>query len=139
MRALLDSSTLIAALDASEAHHRACDELLATGGHFIYQHALAEVFSILTGGRLGRRIGAATVAKLLEQSIIPLVEVVTLTARETLAALKAAEARGARGGAVYDLLHLTAARKANADAVVTLNLRDFQALAMQGDPHIQPP
>jgi len=139
MRALLDSSVLIAALDAGEAHHIASDQLLATGGNLIYQHALAEVFSILTGGRLGRRIGAATAARLLEQSIVPMVEVVSLTAREILATLKAAEARGARGGAVYDLLHLAAARKAKADALVTLNGRDFQALAVRGDPRIQSP
>ena len=90
------------------------------------------------GGLVGS-VGAATAAKLLEQSIVPLVEVVSLSARETLAALKAAEARGARGGAVYDLLHLVAARKARADAVVTLNGRDFQALAISGDPRIQAP
>lgn len=139
MRALLDSSVLIAALDAGDADRVASDKLLAAGGNLIYQLALAEVFSILTGGRLGRRVGAATAAKLLEQSIVPLVEMVSLSARETMAALKAAEARGARGGAVYDLLHLVAARKARADAVVTLNGRDFQALAISGDPRIQAP
>ena len=139
MRALLESSVLIAARDAGDADRVASDKLLAAGGNLIYQLALAEVFSILTGGRLGRRVGAATAAKLLEQSIVPLVEMVSLSARETMAALKAAEARGARGGAVYDLLHLVAARKARADAVVTLNGRDFQALAISGDPRIQAP
>jgi hypothetical protein len=113
--------------------------VLSEGGHCVYQHALAEVFSIFTGGRLGRRVAAATVSQLLEASVLPLVTVVSLSTRETLAALNAAEARGARGGAVYDLLQLVAARKAKAQALLTLNVRDFQALALRGDPPIQLP
>ena len=49
------------------------------------------------------------------------------------------ERRGVRGGAVYDWLHLAAARKAGAERVITLNLRDFQALARPGDPRIKAP
>jgi predicted nucleic acid-binding protein len=139
MPALLDTSVLIAALDAGQAHHRACDAVLAQGGHFIYQHALAEVFSILTGGRLGRRVEASTAAQLLEASVLPLITVVSLSAGEFMAALNAAHARGVRGGAVYDWLHLAAARKAKTEAVLTLNVRDFQALAQRGDPLVRAP
>ena len=36
-------------------------------------------------------------------------------------------------------LHLAAARKAGAQALVTLDARDFDALARPGDPHIAAP
>ena len=47
--------------------------------------------------------------------------------------------RGVRGGANYDWLHLAAARKARAEVLFILNLRDFQALARPGDPLIRIP
>ena len=53
--------------------------------------------------------------------------------------MKAAQHRGVRGGAIYDWLHLAAARKAGAEVFYTLNLRDFQALARPGDPLIRIP
>ena len=44
---------------------------------------------------------------------------VSLTERDVMAALARAESRGVRGGAVYDYLHLVAARKSGADAPLT--------------------
>ncbi|MCC7460844.1 MAG: hypothetical protein IT480_00125 [Gammaproteobacteria bacterium] len=44
-----------------------------------------------------------------------------------------------RGGAVYDLLHLIAARKAGVEALVTLDRRDFQAFSQADDPRIESP
>lgn len=137
--AFLDTSVLLASLDSEEAGHAACDGLLAQGGHQIYSHALAEAFSILTGGRQGRRFSADAVAELMDESLLPYVAMQALTVRELMAALKAAQTRGVRGGAIYDWLHLAAARKAGATKFYTLNLRDFQALARPGDPLIRVP
>jgi predicted nucleic acid-binding protein len=136
---LLDTSVILASLDADEPHHAACDKLLAGGGHQVYVHALAETFAILTGGRHARRLPPAQAAQLIEDSVLPFVQIVHLTGRETMSALAQSERRGARGGAIYDLLHLWAARKAGAQALLTLDLRDFQALAMAGDPEIRLP
>jgi predicted nucleic acid-binding protein len=135
----LDTSVLIASLDPDEPHHAACDRLVEAGRHQINGHALAETFSVLTGGRASRRLGPAAAARLIQDSLLPYVQVLTLTGRELMTALAACEARGIRGGAVYDWLHLAAARKAGAALFVTLNLRDFQALARPGDPQIQMP
>lgn len=52
----LDTSVLLASLDPDEPQHAACDHLLAAGGRQACTHALAELFSVLTGGRLGRRV-----------------------------------------------------------------------------------
>jgi predicted nucleic acid-binding protein len=135
----LDSSVLVASLDPDEQHHPACDALVARGGHHIYGHALAETFSIMTSGRQGRRLAPDLVARLIQDSLLPYVKVQTLSPKELLTALQSCQARGVRGGAVYDWLHLVAARKAGADTLVTLNLRDFQALARTGDPVIAAP
>jgi predicted nucleic acid-binding protein len=136
---LLDSSVLVASLDPDEPHHPACNDLLVSRQHKVYSHALAETFSVLTGGRHGRRVSPGLAARLIEESVLPFVQVQTLSAKELMAALHTCESRGARGGAVYDWLHLVAAIKAQAQALVTLNLRDFQALVRPGEPVIRAP
>jgi predicted nucleic acid-binding protein len=136
---LLDSSVLVASLVADEPHHAACAALVQQGGHAVHVHALAEVFSTLTGGVQGTRVGAALAVQLLKESVLPYVKAVTLGERDLMSALAAAQERGVRGGAVYDYLHLVAARKAGAQALVTLDRRDFQALARSGDPRIEAP
>ena len=136
---LVDTSVVVASLDPDEPHHLACDRVLAAGQHKLYAHALAETFSILTGGRLGRRLHPAAAAGLIQESVLPFVQLVSLSGKEVMAALATAQARGARGGAVYDLLHLVAARKAGVSRLLTLDVRNFQALVLQGDPHIEGP
>jgi len=136
---LLDTSVVIASLDADEPRHVECDRVLATGGHKLYAHALAEIFSILTGGRHARRLRPGFAAQLVEDSVLPFVQLVHLTGKETMQAIAECERRGVRGGAIYDLLHLAAARKAGVDALLTLDLRNFQALALPSDPRIQSP
>ena len=130
---------ILASLDPDEIHHAACDRVVSAGGNGIYLHALAETFSILTGGRHGRRLGAAVAARLIEQSILPYVQTQTLTGKDMMAALAECESRGVRGGAIYDWLHLAAARNAGAELLITLDLRDFQSLARPGDPRIEMP
>jgi predicted nucleic acid-binding protein len=139
MSAFLDTSVILASLDPDEAHHAACDRIVSHGGHKAYVHALAETFSILTGGRHGRRLSASTAARLIEQSVVPYVQTQTLTGKDMMAALAECESRGVRGGAIYDWLHLAMARKAGAEVLLTLDLRDFQSLARPGDPRIEMP
>lgn len=62
---------------------------------------------------------------------------VTLTERDVMAALAQAQSRGVRGGAVYDYLHLVAARKSGAEVLVTLDSKHFAALAREGDPRVE--
>ena len=137
--ALLDSSVILASLDPDEPAHAACAELVGQGGHSLYVHALAETFSILTGGRNARRVDAGVAVQLLEESVLPFVKTVSLTGKDVMAALNDGRVRGVRGGAVYDYLHLVAARKAGAERLVTLDLRHFQALARAGDPRVEGP
>lgn len=139
MTMLLDSSVVLASLKEDEPSHDACSKLLLHGGHCLYVHAIAEVFSILTGGARTPRIDADIATQLLRESVLPFVKSIALTERDIMSALADAKARGVRGGAVYDYLHLVAAKKAGVDAVATLNLRHFQALTRPGDPRIESP
>jgi predicted nucleic acid-binding protein len=134
---LLDSSVVLASMHEGEPHHEACSALLLRGGHALYVYALAEVFSTLTGGAQGLRIGADLAHQLLRESVLPYVKAVTLTERDVMAALAQAQSRGVRGGAVYDYLHLVAARKSGAEAVVTLDRKHFAALVREGDPRVE--
>ena len=139
VRSLLDTSVILASLDPDEAAHLACHSLVAQGGHCLYAHALAEAFSILTGGQRPRKLDASTAFRLLDESVMPFVRSINLTGKEVLVALRDARARGVRGGAVYDYLHLVAARKAGVICLITLDQRHFQALLRAGDPRIEAP
>lgn len=139
MSVFLDTSVILASLDPDEPHHAACDRIVSAGAGKVYVHALAETFSILTGGRQGRRLGASAAARLIEQSVSPYVQAQALSGKDMLAALAECEVRGVRGGAIYDWLHLAAARKAGAEVLFTLDLRDFQSLARPGDPRVAMP
>lgn len=135
----LDSTVLIAAVVESEAHHRECDALLDRSGNHVYAHGLVESFSFLTGGRAGQHVAPATAALLIERSILPNVKIVGLSTSELRAAFKEAQGRGVRGGAIYDYLHLAAARRLRAERLYTLNVADFRAFHRRGDPEIVHP
>lgn len=92
-------------------------------------HSFTEVFSTLTGGRLGFRSRPEDAAILCRELAGDL-EVIDLSLEETLAALKNARRHGVRGGQIHDFLHAVAARKADAESIYTLNLDDFRGLRL---------
>jgi len=139
MSGLLDSTVLVAALAPDEERHPQALDLLMQSEHFVHPHAFLETFSTLTGGRLGVRVGAGFAAQMLTETVLPRVKVVQLETDELMDAIKGARQRGVRGGAVYDYLHLVAARKAGADTLFTMNLSDFRHLSCDGDPVIRRP
>ncbi len=105
----------------------------------MYSHALVETFSTLTSGRLSFRISPRAAAEIVEATLLPSVEAISLTPNEMLRAMNEAEGRGVRGGAVYDFLHLVAAKKSGAKRLYTLNISDFSAFHRPGDPEIVHP
>lgn len=122
MSAYWDSSALVEACFEEEAR-----AALVKAGGFTRTHSFAEVFSTLTGGRLGFRSQAEDAAKICREFAEDL-DCVELSLPETLAALDQARRHGVRGGHVHDFLHVVAARKAGADKIYTLNLDDFRSL-----------
>lgn len=140
MNSLLDTSVIVSALDQADPEHAASRRLILKDKNMgIWSHALSETFSTLTGGRLGYRVAASEAAKILRNFITPRLTIVTLTYKDLLGAYAEAEERGIRGGAIYDYLHLVAARKSGAEKLHTLNSSDFKAFHRAGDPSIHRP
>jgi predicted nucleic acid-binding protein len=136
----IDSSVLVAAMNQAQSSHQACLQILTKSEdeNHAYHHALLETFSSLTGGRLGFRACADAVAARLQEMKSDLT-VIHLDTDEILTGLANARKHGVRGGAVYDYMHLVAARKAKAEVLYTLNVSDFEALHRDGDPKIVRP
>jgi predicted nucleic acid-binding protein len=125
-----DTSVLVSAFVEDEQCHEACSEIVAGADDgVVFTHALAECFSILTGGRLSVRLLPQLAARMIETNIVERMKIVTLTAKETMRVISDCHQLGVRGGGVYDCLHIAAARKIGADQLLTLNLRHFTAFA----------
>ena len=139
MKSAVDSSVIIAAINADDPDHESCTALFASGSRGAYSHALSETFSTLTGGRLGFRVPARQAAGIIRDQLKPRLKLVSLDESDLIAAFEEADSRGIRGGAIYDYLHLFAARKAGAKDLYTLNQSDFLAFHRPGDPTIRIP
>lgn len=125
-----DTTVLVAAMVEDESRHEACARTLeaADNGHASL-HSLVECYATLTGGRLGIQLSAADAGRLIRYNLHGRLSLVSLSSAEYFRLLDQAGPAGARGGAIYDLLLLACARKANADRIYTLNHRHFAALA----------
>lgn len=139
MKAALDSSVIVAAIDGEDPDHAACRGLLLSAKFSIHAHALSETFSTLTGGRLAIRVPATEAAAMLRRWIFPRLAVTALGTRDLLKAFDDSSVRGVRGGAIYDYLHLATARKVGATKFYTLNVSDFRSFHRPGDPEILHP
>lgn len=140
MRVLCDSSVLIAALLPGEDHHAASAAVLNGADTIVvHVHALNETFATLTGGSLGFRVDADLAARLIREQITAHATIIVLDGEEVAHALSEARTHGVRGGAVYDYMHLVAARKGKAETLYTLNLADFQHLHRESDPEVRRP
>lgn len=126
-----DSSALIASLSDSSIADR-----LQTERGITLSHSFCEVFSTLTGGRMGFRVDAEKAARMIRE-LADVVESVALETAEILDALDLAKSKGVRGGRVYDYMHATAAQRFTCTAIYTLNPTDFDGLC--GDLEILPP
>ncbi len=135
----IDTSVLVAAIVATEPHHPECDALFNRRDLVLYSHGVSECFSTLTGGRKSFQLRPSLAIDLMEEDYLKGLGVITLTPTEMLRALREAESRGVRGGAVFDYLHLVAARKAKAARFHTLNVSHFRAFHRPGDPEIVHP
>jgi predicted nucleic acid-binding protein len=123
----------VAARDGDDPDHAACRTLLLSPRFSIHAHALSESFATLTGGRLAIRVPAAEAASLLRKWVAPRLAVTALEVNDVLTAFEESSARGVRGDAIYDYLHLVAARKAGAPILYTLNISEFQVFHRPGE------
>ena len=134
-----DSSVLVAALAKTEKFHAECLAHLVREPFGIYSHALAETFNTLTSGKIKPRPSPAAVSAIIKANLIPRAKILIIDEAVIMAALDEAESRGVRGGAIYDYLHLVAARHHGMEKLHTLNLSHFQSFWRPGDPEIVHP
>lgn len=139
MKLALDTSIIVGALDGDDPDHTACRKLLLSAKFSIHSHALSETFATLTGGRLAIRLSAVDAAAILRHQVAPRLAIIPLEEADLLKAYDESTRRGIRGGAIYDYLHLAAARKAGAARLYTLNTADFLAFHRPGDPQVMRP
>jgi hypothetical protein len=76
---------------------------------------------------------------MIRESILPCVRFVEVSVEDVIAAQLNARELGVRGGAIYDYMHLVAARKAGVKCLNTLNVKDFRILRRDDDPLIERP
>jgi predicted nucleic acid-binding protein len=134
MKVCFDTSVLVAALVEDHPHNApASTALLSAKGKKIQAcvsaHALAELYSVLTRAPFTPPIYPAEVRQMIEQTVLPLVDVVALSAAEYRQVISECADAGWTGGAIYDAIHIRAARKAGCDQLYTFNVKHFRALA----------
>jgi predicted nucleic acid-binding protein len=113
-----------------EEHHVAALQALATSNDaFTSTHAIAETFATLTSGRLEVQLTPAEAAEVIDANVIRRLQVIDLELGDYEQAMRNSQIVGARGGAIFDMLHLQAARRGNAKRILTINVRHFQVFA----------
>jgi predicted nucleic acid-binding protein len=137
MSHFFDTSMLVAAFDDQDSCHERAQSVFMShaDGGAIATHTIAETFSILTGRRAWR---ASEAFEILRVNTAPMAKV-TITASDYLRVVEEAESLGVRGGAIYDVLILAAARKARATNIWTLNRRHFELFAQDWRNRIREP
>jgi len=128
LKALFDTSVLVAAFLGDHEHHEASLDAflrLDKPQACCAAHSLAEVYATLT--RMpGKYRVAGEHAMLFLGEIRQRLTLVALDAEEYYGAVEQASARGVVGGTIYDALVASCALKAKADTLYTWNVRHFQ-------------
>lgn len=122
MNTYWDSSALIELLHRPELR-----ATLSPKNHFTRLHTLSELFSTLTKG-VNFRYTPEDAARMIDDLALDL-SFVELSKDDVLSAIKTATHLGVRGGRIHDLMHATAARKAGAATLTTLDAAGFTGLA----------
>jgi predicted nucleic acid-binding protein len=125
-----DTSALVAAMVEEEEHHIAALKALASSRDaFTSTHAIAETFATLTSGRLEVQLTPAEAALVIDANVIRRLQIVHLGLSDYERAMRNSQTVGARGGAIFDMLHLQAARRGAAKRILTIHVRHFQIFA----------
>lgn len=144
MALFFDTSIVIAGTVAAHPqHHRALPWLQQAYTHdvrmVISSHVIAESFAVLTKLPVRPRMPASTAVHILTENIISHATIIELTQDDYTTVLARMNQLNLSGGIIYDALLLQAARKANCDALITLNEKDFVRLYPEKPGYIMAP
>ncbi len=127
----LDTSVIVAASYERHPQHSECLKRVKTaqrGRVACAAHTLAETFATLTRLPLAIKISPVQALRVVER-VNSIFSIVTLDPTEYLDTITSIGQRGIIGAVVYDALILACARKVNANAIYTLNLKHFRLVA----------
>lgn len=130
MKALLDTSVLVATFYADHEHHAPSIDIFLRFGKndaCCGAHSLAEVYATLTG-MPGKRRVSGNEALLFLGDIREHLSLVALDEREYFQMAEASAAANLAGGAIYDAILGHCALKAEAEVIYTWNTNDFLRL-----------
>lgn len=133
MKTLFDTSVLHPMFVMRHVNHdaaRVCLERVMRGEDEMYlsTHALAELYATLTGSPMQNRIDPLALRHMIRHNIEPYATLVPLDRADYFAAVDNVITRDLRSGVIYDALHVQAAKKVNADQLLTYNLKHFERL-----------
>jgi predicted nucleic acid-binding protein len=134
VKVFFDTSVLLAAmLEEHESHRRAFSALerVHSGRDegLIGAHTLAELYSALTRMPAPFRHSPNEALLSIEENVLKHFRIVTLSGSDYVELIREAASRGIQGGTTYDALLLRTAVKADANRILTLNLKHFHAVA----------
>jgi predicted nucleic acid-binding protein len=129
-----DTSVLVPAAVSRHPHNApalAVLEELVSRKHrgYISAHSLTEVYSVLTRTPFKPPLYPSEAWQIIEEMILPHMELVTLSPKEYREVVRQCAAGGWVGGRIHDAVHLRCAAKAGCDRIYTFNVQDFRALA----------
>lgn len=132
MKYFFDSSVLVAVFYADHQHHQPSTKLFlaADKADFCALRTLGEVYATLTGLPVRPRITAKNGAAVVKQ-IRDRLTVISLNEQEYVSTLDSVASASIVGGALYDALIAQCALKANAEVLLTWNVRDFVRFGSQ--------
>jgi predicted nucleic acid-binding protein len=144
MKAYFDSNVLVAALKAEHLDHaRSLAAVVRVHrgemAGSTSAHALTEVYSVLTRTPFSVRVYPNEALAMIEQSVLPKFEIVEVSLRGHLTALRVCGDAGWKGGRVHDAVHIQAAVQAGCDLIYTYDVEHFQALTPEWGDRIQNP
>ena len=144
MQVMFDTSVLVAGHVPTHVDYESAREWLdaARRGSFkmmLAAHTLAETYSTLTRMPIRPRIQPAAVTEMFESNVLPFASVHALDPDDYVAVIKQLAMEDFIGGIVYDALGVKAAQLAQADRLLTFNLKHFRRLWPQGHDKIISP
>ncbi|MGO9318674.1 MAG: type II toxin-antitoxin system VapC family toxin [Terracidiphilus sp.] len=131
MKALLDTSVLVASVREADQRHEVSRGLLmkfAPHEASCAVHTLAELYATLTGMKPPNRLRPDQAVLIVEQFRARL-ECIALSSEEVSQTIQQTAAMKLSGGIVYDALILACARKIQAEHIYTWNVKHFQMVA----------
>ena len=141
MKTFLDTSVLVPVFFGEHEHHEASLELftqLSKDDACCAAHSLVEVYSSMTRMPGKHRVSADQAVLFIDEMLARLT-VVALTPDEFAHTLRSFAALGIVGGTIYDAMLAGCALKANAERIVTWNIRHYRQCGTEVARRLQTP